>query len=96
MNQSSNEVKQLVAHICSYLGKSGITLSPEFQKATIPMLVNGTKEKNCYVKSNSEIALVSVLKLQQGDATLQVNTILLMSINKTNFLISFLFKNKKL
>lgn len=88
MNQSSNEVKQLVAHICSYLGKSGITLSPEFQKAAIPMLVNGTKEKNCYVKSNSEIALVSVLKLQQGDATLQVNTILLMYIYKTNFLIS--------
>jgi len=88
MNQSSNEVKQLVAHICSYLGKSGVTLSPEFQKAAIPMLVNGTKEKNCYVKSNSEIALVSVLKLQQGDATLQVNTILLMSIYKTNFLIS--------
>lgn len=72
MNQSSNEVKQLVAHICSYLGKSSVELSPEFLKATIPMLVNGTKEKNCYVKSNSEIALVSVLKLQQGDATLQV------------------------
>lgn len=72
MNQSSNEVKQLVAHICSYLGKSGVTLSPEFLKSCIPMLVNGTKEKNCYVKSNSEIALVAVLKLQQGDITLQV------------------------
>lgn len=73
MNQSSNEVKQLVSHICSYLGKSNIILSPEFLKSTIPMLVNGTKEKNCYVKSNSEIALVAVLKLQHGDATLQVN-----------------------
>jgi len=86
MNQSSNEVKQLVAHICSYLGKSGVTISPEFQKATIPMLVNGTKEKNCYVKSNSEIALVAVLKLQQGDATLQVNTISLVTINVIKFI----------
>jgi len=75
MNQSSNEVKQLVAHICSYLGKSGVTLSPEFLKSVIPMLVNGTKEKNCYVKSNSEIALVAVLKLQQGDTILQVTII---------------------
>lgn len=77
MNQSSNEVKQLVAHICSYLGKSNVTLSPEFLKSTIPMLVNGTKEKNCYVKSNSEIALVAVLKLQQNDTTLQVNRIII-------------------
>ncbi|VVC28179.1 Hypothetical protein CINCED_3A005946 [Cinara cedri] len=71
MNQSSNEVKQLVSHICSHLGKSNVTLSPEFLKSIIPMLVNGTKEKNCYVKSNSEIALVAVLKLQHGDANLQ-------------------------
>lgn len=72
MNQTSNEVKQLVAHICLYLGKSEVTLSPEFLKLVLPMLVNGSKEKNCYVKSNSEIALIAVLKLQQGDATLQV------------------------
>ncbi|XP_050533442.1 eIF-2-alpha kinase activator GCN1 isoform X2 [Daktulosphaira vitifoliae] len=71
MNQTSNEVKQLVAHICLYLGKSEVTLSPEFLKLVLPMLVNGSKEKNCYVKSNSEIALIAVLKLQQGDATLQ-------------------------
>ncbi|XP_050428073.1 eIF-2-alpha kinase activator GCN1 isoform X2 [Adelges cooleyi] len=71
MNQASNEVKQLVAHICLYLGKSNITLSSEFLKSVIPMLVNGSKEKNCYVKSNSEIALIAVLKLQQGDTILQ-------------------------
>jgi hypothetical protein len=35
--------------------------------------VNGTKEKNSYVKANSEFALVSVLRLRQGDETQQVS-----------------------
>ena len=71
MNHSNNEVKQLVARVCSYLGRRQ-SLAPEFLKAAIPMLVNGTKEKNSYVKANSELSLVTVLKLRQGDDTLQV------------------------
>ncbi|KAL1132575.1 hypothetical protein AAG570_010527, partial [Ranatra chinensis] len=70
MNHQSNEVKQLVARVCSYMGRREV-LAPEFLKAAIPMLVNGTKEKNIYVKANSELSLVAVLKLRHGDETLQ-------------------------
>nr|BAN20950.1 translational activator gcn1 [Riptortus pedestris] len=70
MNHQSNEVKQLLARVCSYLARREIN-SPEFLKAVIPMLVNGTKEKNSYVKANSELSLVSVLRLRNGDEKLQ-------------------------
>lgn len=72
MNHPSNEVKQLLARACSYLGRREIS-SPEFLKSAIPMLVNGTKEKNGYVKANSELSLVAVLRLRHGDEKLQVN-----------------------
>ncbi|XP_039292554.1 eIF-2-alpha kinase activator GCN1 [Nilaparvata lugens] len=71
MNHTNNEMKQLVARVCSYLAKVEEDLAPEFLKAAIPMLVNGTKEKNSYVKANSELSLVAVLRLRQGDAAQQ-------------------------
>lgn len=69
MNHNSNEVKQLVAKTCNYLSNviTHEKTPPELIRALIPMLVNGTKEKNGYVKSNSEIALISVLRLRSGD-----------------------------
>lgn len=69
MNHSSNEVKQLLAKTCIHIAKTVPVEStaPEYLRLVIPMLVNGTKEKNGYVKSNSEIALVYVLRLREGD-----------------------------
>lgn len=70
MNNNSNEIKQLVAkssiHIAKTLAHHHI--SADFLKYIIPMLVNGTKEKNGYVKSNSEIALISILRLRENDS----------------------------
>ena len=73
MNHISNEVKQLLAKTIIYLSKSIAQekMSNEFLKALIPSLVNGTKEKNGYVKSNSEIALISILRLKNGDEVQQ-------------------------
>ncbi|KAK6638077.1 hypothetical protein RUM44_008502 [Polyplax serrata] len=73
MNHSSNEVKQLVARVCSFLARMvpSNLMVPEFLKIVIPMLVNGTKEKNGYVKANSELALVAVLGLRNGEEGLQ-------------------------
>ncbi|XP_058447618.1 stalled ribosome sensor GCN1 [Malaya genurostris] len=69
MNHTSNEVKQLLAKTCIHLAKTVPVdrTAPEYLRLVIPMLVNGTKEKNGYVKSNSEIALVYVLRLREGD-----------------------------
>lgn len=47
-------------------------MTPELLKLLLPMLVNGTKEKNGYVKANSEIALIAVLKLKEGEEMNQV------------------------
>ncbi|KAJ1530782.1 hypothetical protein ONE63_005633 [Megalurothrips usitatus] len=73
MNHSSNEVKQLVSRVCSYLARrhDKKTFAPELLKLILPMLVNGTKEKNSYVKADSEIALVAVLRLRHGEDMLQ-------------------------
>jgi len=69
MNHASNEVKQLLAKSVIYLAKAVTdeNTSNDLLKALIPMLVNGTKEKNGYVKSNSEIALISILRLKNGE-----------------------------
>lgn len=75
MNHTNNEVKQLVARVCTHLARTlGADLAPEFLKAALPMLVNGTKEKNGYVKANSELSLVAVLRLRHGDTQMQVHT----------------------
>lgn len=75
MNNNSNEVKQLLARVCIHLAKniSSDKMSPELLKSLLPMLVNGTKEKNGYVKANSELALITVLRLREGDEEQQVN-----------------------
>ncbi|KAL0893483.1 hypothetical protein ABMA27_013683 [Loxostege sticticalis] len=40
----------------------------EVLRALLPALVNGTKEKNTYVRANSELALKAVLRLPQDEA----------------------------
>ncbi|KAF7417549.1 hypothetical protein HZH68_000202 [Vespula germanica] len=69
MNNNSNDVKQLLARVCIHLARniSPEKMSSELLKALLPMLVNGTKEKNGYVKANSELALIAVLRLRQGE-----------------------------
>ncbi|GJQ71586.1 hypothetical protein Trydic_g11289 [Trypoxylus dichotomus] len=69
MNNNSNDVKQLLARVCIHLARTvpSNKMTPELLKLLLPMLVNGTKEKNGYVKANSEIALIAVLKLKEGD-----------------------------
>jgi hypothetical protein len=89
MNHGSNEVKQLLARICSMLAKTvpPQQMAPELLRLLIPMLVNGTKEKNSYVKANSEFALVSVLRLRQGDETQQVSHLSLLFLWCTYILV---------
>lgn len=72
MKQESNEVKQLAAQITSFLAKSKSDVLPmNVRKSLVPMLVNGTKEKNTLVRTNSELGLVHLLHLQKGDAVLK-------------------------
>lgn len=69
MNHSSNEVKQVMASSAVYLSrKSKKQLPLPLLKMLIPMLVNGTKEKNTMVRAHSEQALVSVLELRGGQS----------------------------
>ncbi|KAJ2952425.1 hypothetical protein O0L34_g6729 [Tuta absoluta] len=72
MNHSSNEVKQLMARAASIIMESPEAAAPpppvsgagaEVLRALLPALVNGTKEKNSYVRANAELALRTVLRL---------------------------------
>ena len=73
MKHDSNDVKQLGAQVVSYVAHS---VDRPLDVATIstflPMLVNGTKEKNTVVKISSESALISLLRLRADKTTLQV------------------------
>jgi hypothetical protein len=80
MKQESNEVKQLAAQIVSFVAKTqNSPVSASARKVLVPMLVNGTKEKNTLVRTNSELGLIHLLHLQQGDAVFKV-TILHVSL----------------
>uniref|UniRef100_A0A1B0BT70 Stalled ribosome sensor GCN1-like HEAT repeats region domain-containing protein n=1 Tax=Glossina palpalis gambiensis TaxID=67801 RepID=A0A1B0BT70_9MUSC len=71
MNYNSNDIKQLVTKSCNHMAKTleASQISPEIMRYLIPMLVNGTKEKNGYVKSNAVIALISMLSLRDDETT---------------------------
>jgi len=72
MNHSSNEVKQAVAISTTFISRtSDVSIPPVLFKTLVPLLVNGTKEKNSMVRANSEHALVAFLKLRAGDEVLQ-------------------------
>lgn len=43
-------------------------------RALLPALVNGTKEKNTYVRANSELALRAVLRLPKDEQHAQVRS----------------------
>lgn len=72
MNHSSNDVKLLVTAMSTHLCKSApvaageVLPAPDFLRVLVPMLVNGTKEKNSAVKSSSETALVAVMAMRHG------------------------------
>ena len=72
MNHSSNDVKLLVTSMATHLSKSApvaageVLPAPDFLRVLVPMLVNGTKEKNSAVKSSSETALVAVMAMRHG------------------------------
>ncbi|KAI0222671.1 eIF-2-alpha kinase activator GCN1 [Lamellibrachia satsuma] len=73
MKHDSNDVKQLGAQVVSYIAQSaGRPLDITIIRTFVPMLVNGTKEKNTVVKTSSESALVSLLRLRTDDSTLQM------------------------
>lgn len=82
MNNANNDVKQLLARVCVHLARSvpANKMAPELLKLLLPMLVNGTKEKNGYVKANSESALIAVLRLKEGDEVHQVRILFLIII----------------
>lgn len=70
MNHPSNEVKQLMARAATLLGRGGVLRGAHAHdtlRALLPALVNGTKEKNTYVRANAEIALRAVLQLPHDD-----------------------------
>ena len=73
MKHESNDVKQLIGQLVSFVTSStDKTLNPSISKIFIPSLVMGTKERNTLVKSNSEYALISLLHLREGETYLKV------------------------
>jgi len=69
INHASSDVKEVLASMTSLIARSRKELLPqEILKMFVPMLVNGTKEKNPAVKSSSEFALVDLMQMRLGPA----------------------------
>uniref|UniRef100_A0A8W8K250 TOG domain-containing protein n=2 Tax=Magallana gigas TaxID=29159 RepID=A0A8W8K250_MAGGI len=71
LKKDSNDVKLIVTQVTCLIASSKTPLPMPVIKILIPALVMGTKEKNSMVKSSSEYAIISVLKLREGDALLK-------------------------
>ena len=73
MNSSDNKAKTQIAVICTSLAKSvPLAKYPDsLLKSLLLALMNGSKETNLLVRSNSEIALVCVLQLLKDDEAIQ-------------------------
>ena len=70
INHGSNDVKLLFAVMSTFLAKQNKEVLPvDLLKPLLPMLVNGTKEKNSAVKSSSETALVALLHMRKTEST---------------------------
>lgn len=72
MKHDSNEVKQLSAQLVNFIASMPTPLRAAQAKLFVPMLVNGSKEKNTTVRAGSEFALVSALSLRKGEDIYQV------------------------
>lgn len=77
INHNSNEVKQGMCQACQYAAESlaaanGSLLPIDVARPLIPMLINGTREKNQVVRSSAEMALIALLQLKEGDQGIQV------------------------
>ena len=55
-----------MARIMGAVAAGEVLPAPDFLRVLVPMLVNGTKEKNSAVKSSSETALVAVMAMRHG------------------------------
>lgn len=83
MNNTHNDPKQLLARVCINFAKIVPIekMSSDLLRLLLPTLVNGTKEKNMCVKANSELALIAVLRLKEGDAVYQVEIYVFLFVN---------------
>ena len=76
MKRESNDIEALGAQLVTYVCQSSAAdVSVTSARQLVPMLVNGCKERNTLVRSNSEQALVALLKLRSGDDMLQVRAL---------------------
>ena len=69
LNNASNDVKQAVAVSSIFWSHKRTEFPVLILRSLVPLLVNGTKEKNSAVRVNSEQALVALLKLKENDST---------------------------
>lgn len=78
MKSDSNDIKQLVGQAVELVCKVANQLSDEGLeesccKVWLPILLNGSKEKNSAVKANSEYALITMLQLRKTEKIYNVS-----------------------
>jgi len=73
LQDDSNDVKTIAAASLKHVARVyPAPLDSSLLKVIVPALIATTKEKNTTVKSAAESALLYVLRLRDGESTLQV------------------------
>ncbi|KAH3713739.1 hypothetical protein DPMN_073541 [Dreissena polymorpha] len=69
IEHESDDIKQLIGQLVIYIiSRTTAPLTMEIVKIMIPALVMGAKEKTKPVRTNSELALISLLQLRKGNS----------------------------
>lgn len=84
MKSDSNDIKQLIGQLVELVcrvanQKSESGLEESCQKIWVPVLVNGSREKNSAVKAASEYALITMLRLRKSEEGYKVQYMNLLS-----------------
>ena len=67
MSHESNDIKQIGALVLCFITNDFELVDNASLKMIMSCLVYGVREKNPIVKTNSELAMVSTLRLKQKD-----------------------------
>ena len=82
LQEGSNDIKILAAASIQHVARvSSAPLDNTLLKVLVPALITSSKEKNTSVKAAAESALMYVLRLRDGESTLQVTFIKFPHIN---------------
>ena len=75
LSHSSSDVRVAACDAFSFIGKHVKSISDQFLKECVPVLLSSVKDRNTAVKASAEQALIDLLQLQKSQTLYHVRNI---------------------